>query len=59
MANTNKVYGLKGRFIVEDWETSETIVEFQTNEEREAWLEANVTDGYTKDGIRVSIYEII
>lgn len=48
---------LKGRFIVENWDTDEIIAEFQTYEEREAWLEENVIDGYTKDGIRVSIYE--
>lgn len=51
---------IRGRFIVEEWESCETIAEFSTEQEREAWLRANVDEyGFTKDGVQVSIYEII
>lgn len=51
---------LTGRFIVEDWNTEEIIIEFQTNEERAAWIAENVNDeGKMADGRKVSIYDII
>ena len=50
---------LKGRFIVENWDTDEIIKEFETSEEREIWLKENVIDGHMANGIRVSIYEFI
>lgn len=55
------------KYIVENFDTYETIAEFQTEEQRQAWLDQNVTEGYaadgnkagyTADGIRISIYEI-
>lgn len=50
---------IKGRFFVEDWDTCETIAEFQTEEKRQAWLDKYVDEyGFMKDGTRVSIYEI-
>lgn len=49
---------LTGRFIVENWETEEIIAEFNTHEEREAWLENYVDNGHMMDGTRVSIYDI-
>lgn len=58
--NTNPeiVTKANGVFCVEDWFTEELIVAFKTNEERQSWLNENVdSDGYTKDGIKVSIYE--
>lgn len=46
------------RYIVEDFNTCETIKEFSTNEERQKWLNENVNEeGYTPDGTRISIYE--
>ena len=51
---------LTGRFFVEDWDTEETIAEFKTNEEREAWIAENVNaEGYMADGRKISIYEFI
>lgn len=47
-----------GRYIVENWETCETIAEFDSEEKRQAWLDENVTEGYTSEGIKISIYEI-
>ena len=51
---------LTGRFIVENWETEEIIIEFNTNEERETWIAENVNaEGYMADGRKISIYEFI
>lgn len=56
--NPEIVIKLKGCFCIENWWTDELIQSFETNEERDEWLAANVNaDGYTKDGIKVSLYE--
>lgn len=57
--NTNPkiVQDANGCFCVEDWFTEELIASFKTDAERDNWLKANVVDGYTKEGIKVSIYE--
>lgn len=49
---------MANKYIVENWDTCETIAEFDTEEQRQAWLDENVTDGYTAEGIRISIYEM-
>lgn len=46
------------KYIIENWDTCETIAEFYTEEQRQAWIDQNVTEGYTADGIRISIYEV-
>jgi hypothetical protein len=52
---------MANRFIVENWNTCETIAVFDSEEERQNWLDNNVTirdgAGYMADGVRVSIYE--
>ena len=50
---------IKERYIVENWDTYETIVEFSTEQERQAWLDSYVDEyGFMADGTQVSIYEI-
>lgn len=44
------------RYIVENWDTEEVIATFKTEEERQRWIDSNVTEGYMGD-VRISIYE--
>lgn len=46
------------KYIVENWDTEETIAEFETEEQRQDWIDNYAPDGITADGIKISIYEI-
>lgn len=51
---------IRGRFIVEEWDSCEIIAEFSTEQERQAWLDSYVDEfGFMADGTQVSIYEIL
>lgn len=49
------------KYIVENWFTEETLAVFDTEEDRQKWLNDNCdyySDGaYLSDGTRISIYE--
>lgn len=49
------------KYIVENFDTCEPVAIFDSEEQRQAWLDTYVTvengAGYTTDGVRVSIYE--
>ena len=49
------------RYYVENWETEEIIAEFDTKEQRQDWIDKNVTinrnGGYLEDGTHIAIYE--
>lgn len=50
------------KYIVEAWLTEEIIAVFNSEEEREKWLNDNVNyfsdGGYLDNGVQISIYEI-
>lgn len=49
------------KYIVADWMTDEPLKVFDTDEERDEWIDDNVEifsdGGYLSDGRRVCIYE--
>ena len=49
------------KYIVENFYTEQIIKVFDTEEQRQDWIDNNVSmigeGGYTKDGTRISIYE--
>lgn len=49
------------KYIVENWLTCEDIIAFDTEEQRQKWLDENVNQspdgGFLKDGTQVGIYE--
>lgn len=50
------------KYYVENWETEEVIAKFDTYEQRQEWIEKNVTiihgaGGYLRDGTHIAIYE--
>jgi hypothetical protein len=51
------------KYIVENWLTEETLKVFDSEEERDQWLEENVNrfsdGGYLDDGTKISIYETL
>ena len=50
------------KYIVETWATEEIIAVFNSEKEREKWLNDNVNyfsdGGFLDDGTQISIYEI-
>lgn len=49
------------KYYVENWDTEEVIAEFDTYEQRQEWINKNVTirsdGGYLEDGTHIAIYE--
>lgn len=49
------------KYYVENWDTEEVIAEFDTAEERQEWINRNVTidciGGFLADGTHIAIYE--
>lgn len=49
------------KYVVENWFTGEDIIVFDTEEQRQKWLDENVSQspdgGFLKDGTQVGIYE--